>query len=212
MARDPNAEPVYAVAEAFKERCLRNGMSLLWPDVAAWTVENIDALHSALVDTPMDGGGLSFAQKLERQLEPLPIDVHRVAADTRALYYLIIAPEDIGGATKKAAVRQVIGWRIGLDPEPPAWPEIDAALDLGLASVGMYYKQNMPMGFAYILKFASEVRKDPSILDTEEAIISLANRLTSEVKNSQAMRHALLHCWFPSGSSRSSATTTSGRS
>jgi len=80
MARQAQAETVYKVADLFRERCLKEQKSLLWPDKNAWTLDHLDALWDAFIGHP-DEGKRSFMEKWRDQLAGLPPDVHRVAVD-----------------------------------------------------------------------------------------------------------------------------------
>ena len=63
MARVPEAESAYAVADAFRERCLIQGTSLLWPDLSAWSLKNLDQLWRAFVGNPDESADKSFLEK-----------------------------------------------------------------------------------------------------------------------------------------------------
>ena len=84
MAQLKLAPAVYEAANAFRQRCLIDQTSLLWPDRPAWTPENIDALWDAFIGRP-DEGKDSFLDKWQNQLADQPPDVHRIAADATAL-------------------------------------------------------------------------------------------------------------------------------
>src|SRR5215203_4099851 len=126
MARWPGAEPIYEVADTFRTRCLREQRSLLWPEHQAWTRSNLDALWDAFIEHP-DPGKQSFMQKWKVQLHDQTDDVHRIAADVIALYYLF--PWNIGPEAKKAAVQEVLSWKLADESTPPGRPEVFAAFD-----------------------------------------------------------------------------------
>ena len=90
MARQVGAEAIYEVAELFRQRCLVDQASLLWPGRGAWTLANLDALWAAFVERP-DEGKRSFMEKWHDQLADQSPDVHRIAADLMAFYYLFPA-------------------------------------------------------------------------------------------------------------------------
>src|SRR4051812_8345029 len=113
MARRADAGGIYEVADLYRQRCLIDRQSLLWPDSAAWTPENISRLYSAFMDNPAPGGG-SFFEKWHDQLAAEPDDVHRVAADVIAFYFLF--PSNIGREAKLAGVREVIRWKLNVEP------------------------------------------------------------------------------------------------
>jgi hypothetical protein len=61
VARNPEAQHIYEVADLFRQRCLIDGVSLLWPNHKAWTLENLDALWDAFIGQP-DQGKRSFME------------------------------------------------------------------------------------------------------------------------------------------------------
>jgi len=83
VARHPDAEAIYHAADLFRQRCLVDGTSLLWPNHPAWTVPNLDALWDAFIGQP-DEGKRSFMEKWRDQLAGQPPDVHRVVATLQA--------------------------------------------------------------------------------------------------------------------------------
>jgi hypothetical protein len=48
MAHIEGKERIYEVAELFRQRCLVQQTSLLWPDREVWTVENLDRYWSVV--------------------------------------------------------------------------------------------------------------------------------------------------------------------
>ncbi len=195
MARFPGAERIYDVAAQFRRRCLAGGRSLLWPDIPAWTPENIDALYAALVDGAIHGNDQSFAEKFRQQLAPLGDDVARVAADVVAFYYLFAS--DVRPATKIGGVREVLAWKLSGEEDPPAWPEVEAAFAHGIGSVGLFYKANKPDSIAYLLAVAGQARRDPRAVEDDDALVGLADDVQARVPNSIAARNVLLHLLLP---------------
>jgi hypothetical protein len=110
VTRHPGAELVYETADLFRQRCLIEGRSLLWPEHRVWTVANISSLWDAFIGHP-DTGKRSFLEKWRDQLADQPEDVHRVAADSIAFYYLF--PSNVGQVAKLANVNSVISWVVG---------------------------------------------------------------------------------------------------
>jgi hypothetical protein len=100
-----DAEPMYEAANLlFRDRCLRNGRSYLWPEHRAWIPENISALLDAITGENADTGGRTFYQTLRDQLAEQPEEVHRVAAGIIAYYYLF--PIKIGRQKKLDYITQ----------------------------------------------------------------------------------------------------------
>ena len=194
MARQHHADAVYRVADLFRDRCLTGGRSLLWPDRQAWTPENVDALWDAFMGHP-DTGKESFLEKWRKQLADRSPDVHRVAADALALYYLF--PAQIGRAAKLAAVEKVIGWKLAAEGDPPDFPLLAEAFEQGIGHGGIYYSTGQPQQVAFYLRFARRVLEDRVDPRDAEASRRLADAVVGEVKGSASARHVLLHLLFP---------------
>lgn len=107
MARTPNADAIYDVAELFRQRCIVGDRSLLWPDERAWTVSNLQNFWDAFVGQP-DDSSKSFMEKWADQLAGQSDNVIRIAADITAFYGLFPVKQSLGSATKANLVRQVM--------------------------------------------------------------------------------------------------------
>lgn len=192
MARYPGADAVYAAADLFRDRCLVQGRSLLWPDVPAWTMPNIDSLWTAFIDNP-DEGKDSFAVKWRRQLDGLSDDVHRIAADVTALYYLF--PNAVGTHVKVKGLREVLNWLPESEREPPGLPAILTAFESGIGHQGIYYLTGRPWQVAFYFKFTRAILAesiDPHDVDACRRVADASN-----IKGSRSGRNALLHLLFP---------------
>jgi hypothetical protein len=100
MPMKQEAEPIYQVADLFRQRCLAEGQSLLWPQHRVWTAQNISALWDAFIEKP-DTGKRTFFDKWHDQLADQPGDVHRIATDVVAFYHLF--PGNVGWDAKLRA-------------------------------------------------------------------------------------------------------------
>jgi DNA polymerase III delta prime subunit len=195
MARYKGRDTIYDLAQQFRERCLFGESSLLWPDARAWTTENIQALHDAMFSHPVHGSDQTFAQKLMKQIQPLGDDAHRIAADVSAMYYLY--PRDITQPTKAGHLRDVVDVRLGPVSTVPLWDELLNAFAAGIGKVGPFYKNKRPAYFQYLLKLALACRSDAIDHADDAGLIRTANRVWSEVHDSVAARHAILHLLIP---------------
>lgn len=195
MARALHAEPIYKIANQFRDRCLASNRSLLWPNKEAWTLENLDQFWTAFIDNP-DEGSSSFFDKWEIQLSKQTVGVHRVAVDLMAFYYLF--PTNIGGDVKSQGVRKVAGWKLSHEVDESIINELDRVLHVnGLGHSGIYYLTGRPWQIAYFLRFARDLKRlniDPYDLTT---CIELANTIEGSVSGSQGARNTLLHLLFP---------------
>jgi hypothetical protein len=107
-ALQPDAQPIYEVAALFKQRCLQQDTSLLWPASRTWTIENLAKLEIVFLSNPAQAGH-SFYRLWRNGLAEQSEDVHCIAADIVALYYLF--PADLSGEAKLRTLSRVIRWR-----------------------------------------------------------------------------------------------------
>jgi 5-methylcytosine-specific restriction protein B len=194
MARFAEAPAVYHAADLFRQRCLVDGTSLLWPDHRAWTVTNLDALWDAFMGHP-DEGKRNFMEKWRDQLAEQPAEVHRIAADLMAFYYLFAW--NIGTTAKRNGLREVISWKLAAEGEPPGMPEVDAAFEQRIGHTGIYYLTGRPWQIAYYLEFARQLIRDGVDPLDRGACQRLADRVHTAISGSHAARHILLHLLFP---------------
>jgi MoxR-like ATPase len=139
MARHPGADAVYECADRFRQRCLVEGRSLLWPERAAWTAENLSIFDEAYLGHPDEGPG-TFQKKWQRQLANVPDDVICIAADIMAFYCLMPKSSSIGPKAKTALVLDIAGWRPGvLEIADAQIHLLQGAFADGIAKVGTFY-------------------------------------------------------------------------
>jgi hypothetical protein len=129
VARIPGRDAIYETAELFRQRCLIENKSLLWPGRSAWTSANTSAFWAAFVERP-DTGKRSFLEKWHDQLRDQPEDVHRLAVELIALYNLF--PATIGKEAKLKEVATVISWK--LSGTIPTMNLLDHAFERGLGN------------------------------------------------------------------------------
>jgi len=192
MARKSGAEAIYEAAALFRERCLKSGDSLLWPRDRAWKAENTKRLWDAVFghpDTPKN----SFFGKLKFQLSQEPEDVHRIAADLIAVYYLF--PRDIGKEKKLENLKSVISWK--LSSQQADLGPIERAYDTSIGSVGTAYQSSMPSQIQFLLEFVQGVQAGKADSESASSCKSLADEISSRISFGQAGRNVLLHLFFP---------------
>jgi len=192
VARDPSRDAVYDVAECFRQRCLVQGKSLLWPKSSAWTLASITALRKAFIENP-DTGKRSFIEKLHDQLLGDSEDVHRVAADLIAFYYLF--PSNIGIDAKLKELNEITSWKLSEDK--PDFSALKDAFERGLGQAGLRFSTGKPWQFAFLIQFSLIVirdRLDPYDGDSCKRAADLA---VTEVPLGKVARNMLLHLFFP---------------
>lgn len=129
---------VYEAAERFVEAALRSDGSLFTPERAIFSATNLDELHRRFNEQP-DEGSSSFLEKFERQLAGAPDVVIQLAAEL--VYVHLLVAVDIGGPSKRATIERVLGW---MEAPVAIPPELDTALDHGLANTGVAFKTYRP--------------------------------------------------------------------
>lgn len=180
---------MYEAAERFRDRCVGEGRSFLWPGEHAWTPETIDSLLEAFTGENADTGDRTFVQKWEDQLADEPETVHRVAADVMAFYFLF--PSNVSRSKKLQVVREVIGWKLQSDAPDLAF--LEQAYSASVGHGGMLYNTRRPEQVMFYLEFARDLlssRKKPTDL---EACKSLADKVKKRLKASNPARNILLH-------------------
>ena len=203
-SRVAGAETVYAAAEAWVERGLRNDDSLFTPGVAVWTSEWLDELHRCFLDRP-DESGDSFIDKLERQLEGVPPGAHQLMAEVLYVYFIVDRRQD--STDVQMRLNRVLGWS---DEAVAIPPEMVAGLTPGLGRGGQgYHGGNRPFNVGFIIEFASQwKRREPvdrqRLLDDPWAFkafvmgLRLQSALFDGSQETPAMqRQALLHLVHP---------------
>ena len=205
MARNPGWEAVYEVADLFRQRCLIEGKSLLWPEQAIWTVENLDALWDAFVDK-LDEGSDPFVDKLHNQLESEPLPIHMIAVDLLVMYCLPISKGKMGAAAKTNLITTEMSWKLGDQRENGQWLRIERSFADGIADPGMFYMiAGRPWHVAYLLRFGKACWNRQPGNATKESTKELADEILSEFTSGQlevranvaAGRHFLLHLLYP---------------
>jgi 5-methylcytosine-specific restriction protein B len=195
MARVKGCEAVYEVAGQWRERCLEQDGSLLWPDLEerTWTVENLEALLDAFIGNPDDGSD-SFTEKWRRQLGDQAEAVHRLAADAMVVYSLFPSNRVISPGKKIELVNEVASWKVGL---PPASDSLRAAFAEGVGHPGMYYQTGRPWQVAFYLAFARLVKeRGVDSLDKAEMKM-ICDELLGMQEGASAARNIILHLLFP---------------
>jgi len=184
---------MYEAANLFRDRCLVEGGSFLWPEHHVWTPETITALLDAFTgENAIEGQG-TFFEKWRRQLAEQPEAVHRVAADIIAFYYLF--PLNIGRDKKLADVRMVSGWKLAHDL--PNLGFLERAYSASVGHAGMLYSTGRPWQVIFYLEFVRDLLSKGLEPTDRDVCKHLADHVKSRLKSSNPARNILLHLLFP---------------
>lgn len=191
----PAAQPIYAAAAAFVDQALRRDDSLFTPGAAIWSKANLDELHRRFNLNP-DESHASFLDKFERQLQGAAPAIYQLAGELIYVYLLVVVGT-MGPQAKRNLIRQVLGW----SSAPVRMPtERDAALDYGLAKVGMAFIIKRPNQLWFLIDFA-RTWKDMSEAERERLLADpwafKTLVFSVPIKSAYAQREALLHLVFP---------------
>ncbi len=112
-----------------------------------WTFEHAEELLRRFVEQPIEGGDLSFFEKLKQQLDPASASAKKLAAEMLWLLYLF--PLDTKGTTKREHIQRVWEWSgEQLDLSSP-W--LGGALDTGIGAANPGLSNYRPNELALIV-------------------------------------------------------------
>ena len=191
----PVSQPFYDAAQAFVSDALRSDGSLFTPGATIWSAAQIAELHRRFNESP-DTSSDSFLSKFWRQLQGAEPAIYQLAAELIYIH-LLIATKSIGGPAKRKLITTVLGWSVAPVVIPP---ERDAALDTGLASVGIAYLTYRPFQLWFLIEFVQAWKKLPFAEQT--ALLAdpwafKAMLFDLPISHAYAQREALLHIVHP---------------
>ena len=188
-------ERVYEAADRFVQAALRTDDSLFTPGTAVWTRQTLDELHKRFIESP-DTSSDAFEVKLQRQLSGATRPTLQLMAEVLYVHFLV-ASSTVGGQRKRDLVNLVLSWSSGTVAVPP---ELDAALNEGVAAVGTAFNTYRPFQLYLIIdsicafKQKSE-EEQQALLDDPWAFKEFLFSIPIHAAYSQ--REALLHLVFP---------------
>ena len=112
-------DSVYAAAETWVERALRDDDSLFTPGTSIWRLNGLQRLRERFLDGPIEGSDDFFA-KLRSQLEGSPPEIYQLMAEVLFAHFLIIRERQIKGATKCSQIDEVLSWGAPISVVPDA--------------------------------------------------------------------------------------------
>lgn len=197
MARysEHHTEPIYRVAEAWKNQCLLAGKSLLWQDESVWSIQTLEAFKRCFTDNP-DESRASFEQKLKKQLANDGPEVTKLACDLVLVYYLFTS--SVSGSRKRGFLTTIASWKdleIG-----GAGTEVLAHLGAGIGGTGLAYNVHVFSEIAYIAEVSLALAAKPAeeraqLLGDHAALRELLDGMEGDRKRQS--RDIILHLLFP---------------
>jgi 5-methylcytosine-specific restriction enzyme B len=185
-----------ATIEKWRESCLLDDDSLLWPGEPVWTQPHVDALHDRFHRNPLYGVEGTFDEKLRRQLDGAEDGVRRLAAETLVIYYLFVT-DLVTGSGKRQAIRSI------LEPgglELPKTEPVYEALDHGIGNPGPGWLFNRPAEYGFLLDVIQQFKG----LELDRRRELLADPWGFEAwidgldgAPGRQVRHVVLHLLFP---------------
>jgi len=194
MATVPGKTAIYESADKFRQNCLVQGTSLIWQTQPSWSVENINGLDQLIMGNP-DVGERDFFAKLHDQLSGASDDIHRVAVDVLAFYYLFPSKYP-GPSNKLEALSTVISWRLK-DSEADLSLVSRAFDEGGLGRGGMAYHVQRPSQIHFFLQLAARIKSEHIDARDAKAVQRIADSLASEIQFARSARNVALHLLYP---------------
>lgn len=199
MARMTEFQPLYEAFELFKDRCLLQNRSLIWPGQEIWTITNLQRWKKQVSDSPIMEGKLNFTEKLEQQLVDAPPVLWGMAADLHYVYYLPSC--NITSATRMRNIEWA-AQKSGLTL-PPEESYIWNAQKNGYTRTTQKYHFRYAQ-FHLLISFALRVKEQGNaaqILSNAAQVQSMLDEILEGIpaKSDRAydIRHAILYLMFP---------------
>lgn len=191
----PSAQPVYAAAARWRDRCLLDDRSL-FADSEGSSVADAQVLVRDFVNQP-DVGSDDFLTKLSRQLSQSPASAVQLAAELLYVHFLIARSDTVSGNRKREIVRRVLSFTAGTADMPD---DLADALESGLVRAGQAFNSYRWRQFGYLIQVV-EFLERLSPTDRRQALGDADRFLTvlDELDDQGAaiQRYALEHLLFP---------------
>lgn len=186
--------PVEEIAATILQDCLIEDGSILTPDQAVWTVENLEELHRDYVDAPDMSAG-TFAEKLVGQLANVSDPARQLFAE---IYILNVLPlVNFKQTTKLGYIRGVLH---GLATPVELTEEVVDAFKGGVFHGGRASSTRQWAQLSYLVDFALYFKSQTAETRREAADDPAVMRrlvLDSPGKREPAQRQALLYMFHP---------------
>jgi 5-methylcytosine-specific restriction enzyme B len=200
---DDEASTVYQAADLFRERCLENGESFLWPGQRIYTPEILEQfLHAFSVERSKDL--TTFMDKLRAQFIVESKDVQKILADAMAFLYLFPSTSSISKATKLSNIERALEWSDLESPDEETWALLQRGFAPGIGSPGTLFSTAFPYQVAFIglllrhIQSINTVPASPQALnDASRHVLDEAKRTSWITRSVVPARHITLHLLFP---------------
>lgn len=212
MARyvDPGSSRklIDSVVDEWKQSCLVESRSLIFPDRAVWTAAHLEELRQRLVVNPIVGADQNFGQKLAQQLDAADDDVKWLAVELLVIYFLI-SRGGISSSLKKSTLKAVAPEG---QPNTPGWQRVVGAMDEGIANPGVGYNINRDQQLGYLIDFGLRFKavgdddKRRELLDDPWKLRDFADAVSEGIAIRE-MRNVVLHLLRPDEFERISSRT-----
>ena len=136
----PSAQPVYAAAALWRDRCLLEDRAL-FEDRPGSTVSDGQELVRDFVEHSVIGAD-DFITKLRGQLDRSSVATVQLAAELLFIHLLIARSDTVSGRRKREIVQSVLGFTDGTAGLPL---DLAAALDSGLVRPGRRSIPGLPV-------------------------------------------------------------------
>lgn len=202
MANAPrvdSADAIYEVASLFRERCLVDGASLLWPNDRAWSPENLDQLAEMISSIKWP------RQQIEALSEAVGGEsrvVGRIATDLIAVYLLY---PKIKRDTKVRYMNRIMQAGNLDGPDQETWNLVEAAFNAAVPGAGHYSRINLLDEIGFILQIGRRSRASRASLSDPQELRKFVDSTATTMPGSNGhirftivqTRNALLHLLMP---------------
>jgi 5-methylcytosine-specific restriction protein B len=199
---------IYELAAAWRDTCLMENGSLLWPGEQVWTSPNLARFKACFIDKP-DESSDSFEIKCQKQLDGETEAVTKLACEILLVYFLFTS--SVGRARKQELIETVASWKkLTVTGAGEVFPKL---LE-GIGGTGQAYNTRRPFELAFIAKVATRLLAQSST--DRHAILADHVRfreLVDEVQDEDRLqsRHTLLHLLYPDQYERIASVGHKGR-
>jgi 5-methylcytosine-specific restriction protein B len=217
MARitDDDSSHILAAADRWRNLCLTQGKSLLWPDRDIWGAANLQRFKACFIDRPDTSKDKDFEAKFKEQLASENEDVTRLACELLFVYFLF--PMSVSTSRKKELIRVVADWKsVTIDCNSGDF----VCFNSGIGDPGLVYNTGRPNELTFLARFAIAVREVPAEkrgallrdhLEVRKLLNELAETHREDFGRPPQLRHILLYLLFPDDYERIASEGHKGR-